>query len=53
MQRSKKTGKAERQMFMIFCKAGTEYARAKAAQTLHDVKDAMHINYFDDADLLK
>ena len=34
-------------------KAGTEVARAKAAQTLHDVKDAMHINYFDDADLLK
>ena len=34
-------------------KAGTEVARAKAAQTLHDVKDAMHIHYFDDADLLK
>ena len=43
----------EEKAFYDILKAGTEVARAKAAQTLHDVKDAMHINYFDDADLLK
>ncbi len=34
-------------------KAGSEKAQAKAAQTLHEVKDAMRINYFDDADLIQ
>lgn len=31
---------------------GCEVAREKAAQTLHEVKDAMKINYFDDVALL-
>ena len=34
-------------------KEGCETARQTAAQTLHDVKDAMKINYFDDADLIR
>lgn len=34
-------------------KDGSEIARRTAAQTLHDVKDAMKINYFDDADLIQ
>ena len=34
-------------------KAGSEKAQAKAAQTLHEVKDAMRINYFDDAELIQ
>ena len=33
-------------------KDGCEKARQTAAQTLHEVKDAMKINYFDDIDLL-
>ena len=33
-------------------KDGCEKARQMAAQTLHEVKDAMKINYFDDIDLL-
>ena len=33
-------------------KDGSEIARRTAAQTLHDVKDAMKINYFDDAELI-
>ena len=33
--------------------AGSEPAQAKAAQTLHEVKDAMRINYFDDAELIQ
>ena len=33
-------------------RAGTERARETAAQTLHEVKDAMRINYFDDAALI-
>lgn len=32
---------------------GTELAREVAAQTLHDVREAMKINYFDDLDLIK
>ncbi len=32
---------------------GTEKARSVAAQTLHEVRDAMKINYFDDAELIK
>lgn len=32
---------------------GTEVARATAAQTLSEVKRAMRINYFDDAELVK
>ncbi|MBO5314378.1 MAG: tryptophan--tRNA ligase [Prevotella sp.] len=32
---------------------GTEQAREVAAQTLHDVREAMKINYFDDLDLIK
>ncbi len=31
---------------------GTEKARTVAAQTLHEVRDAMRINYFDDPELL-
>lgn len=34
-------------------KEGSEAARRTAAQTLHDVKDAMKINYFDDAELIQ
>ena len=32
---------------------GCEQAREVAAQTLSDVRRAMKINYFDDADLIK
>lgn len=32
---------------------GTEAGRNKAAQTLHDVKDAMRINYFEDRELIE
>ncbi|MEE1092576.1 MAG: tryptophan--tRNA ligase [Prevotella sp.] len=32
---------------------GTEQAREVAAQTLHDVREAMKINYFDDLELIK
>ena len=34
-------------------KKGSEVARAEAAQTLSEVKSAMRINYFDDAELIK
>ena len=34
-------------------KKGTEVARQKAAETLSEVKSAMKINYFDDAELIK
>ena len=34
-------------------KQGSEKARAVAAQTLSEVKDAMRINYFDDEELIK
>ena len=34
-------------------KKGSEEARAVAAQTLSEVKSAMRINYFDDAELIK
>ena len=34
-------------------KKGSEKAEAVAAATLHDVKDAMKINYFDDLELIK
>ncbi|MBQ6967722.1 MAG: tryptophan--tRNA ligase [Lachnospiraceae bacterium] len=34
-------------------KKGTEVSREVAAKTLHDVKDAMKINYFDNEDLIK
>lgn len=34
-------------------KKGSDVARETAAQTLHDVRDAMKINYFDDMDLIK
>ena len=34
-------------------KEGSRAAEAKAAETLKDVKAAMRINYFDDADFLK
>jgi len=34
-------------------KAGTEKARGEVAQTLHEMKDAMKINYFDDAALIE
>ncbi|MCI5622241.1 MULTISPECIES: tryptophan--tRNA ligase [Anaerostipes] len=34
-------------------KQGSEVAQAKAAQTLHDVRSAMKINYFEDVDLWK
>ena len=33
-------------------KKGSEAAREVAAQTLHEMKDAMRINYFDDAELI-
>ena len=33
-------------------KQGSAVAQATAAETLHDVKDAMKINYFDDAELM-
>ena len=33
-------------------KSGTGTARERAAQTLHEVKDAMKINYFDDKELI-
>ena len=32
---------------------GSEYARSVAAQTLHEVRDAMKLNYFDDAELIQ
>ena len=32
---------------------GTEKAREVAAQTLHEVREAMKINYFDDAELIR
>ena len=31
---------------------GSEVAAAAAAETLHDVRDAMRINYFDDQELM-
>ena len=34
-------------------KRGSEAAREIAAQTLHEVKDAMQINYFDDVELIR
>ena len=34
-------------------KSGSDKARAVAAQTLKEVKDAMKINYFDDVELIK
>lgn len=34
-------------------KKGSEVAREVAAQTLHEVKEAMRINYFDDATLIQ
>jgi len=34
-------------------KKGSDRAREIAAQTLHEVKDAMKINYFDDPDLIR
>ena len=34
-------------------KEGSKAAEAKAAQTLHDVRSAMQINYFDDNSLIK
>ena len=34
-------------------KKGSETAREVAAQTLHEVKEAMRINYFDDAALIQ
>ena len=34
-------------------KAGTEAARKKAAVTLHEMKDAMKINYFEDEELIR
>ena len=34
-------------------KEGSKAAQAKAAQTLHDVRSAMQINYFDDNSLIK
>ncbi|MCR5525962.1 MAG: tryptophan--tRNA ligase [Lachnospiraceae bacterium] len=34
-------------------KKGTDAAREVAAETLHDVKESMKINYFDDAALIK
>ena len=34
-------------------KKGSEEAREVAAQTLHEVREAMRINYFDDAELIK
>ncbi len=34
-------------------KEGSEVARAVAAQTMHEMKDAMKINYFDDYELIQ
>ena len=34
-------------------KNGSEAAREVAAKTLHEVREAMKINYFDDADLIR
>ena len=34
-------------------KKGSEAAREKAAQTMDEVKRAMRINYFDDAELIR
>ncbi|RRD02152.1 tryptophan--tRNA ligase [Prevotella sp. OH937_COT-195] len=34
-------------------KKGSEAAREVAAQTLHEVREAMRINYFDDAELIR
>ena len=34
-------------------KKGTEKARETAAQTMDEVRKAMRINYFDDAELIK
>lgn len=31
---------------------GSETAREEAARTLHDVREAMKINYFEDSDLI-
>ena len=38
---------------MDILKAGTDKANAKANETLHSVKKAMRINYFEDGNLLK
>ena len=34
-------------------KKGSEKAEETAARTLHDVKEAMKINYFDDRELIE
>ena len=34
-------------------KKGSDAAREVAAQTLHKVREAMRINYFDDAELIR
>jgi tryptophanyl-tRNA synthetase len=34
-------------------KRGSDAAREVAAQTLHDVREAMRINYFDDPELIR
>ena len=34
-------------------KKGSEAAREVAAQTLHEVREAMKINYFDDQELIR
>ena len=34
-------------------KKGSERAREIAAETLHEVKDAMRINYFEDSELIR
>ena len=34
-------------------KRGTEQARETAAQTMSEVRQAMQINYFDDAELIR
>ena len=39
-------------MLMASRPAGSEVARAEAAQTLADVKRAMRINYFEDGALI-
>ena len=50
-----KRAEYEKDIPMVYdiLKQGSEVARAKAAQTMDEVKRAMRINYFDDAELIR
>jgi tryptophanyl-tRNA synthetase len=50
-----KRAEYEKDIPMVYdiLKQGSEVARAKAAETMSEVKSAMKINYFDDAELIR